>query len=168
MIQATAIEMSLDYLGGLRVSDYEDRDVRRSVFLTMWKTIHAHWKKLWQPKSRLVSKVGIVCLTRFLIDMIVSWSDNEELEIELTDLEDMLLKRRRSSRSWMNGSGPQPGPRPLRADSIQIKAASVWLARSRNCTAMGDTRMSGIRTSTSSTGRESKLNRRNDAKEQRI
>ncbi|HEY4211613.1 MAG TPA: DGQHR domain-containing protein [Steroidobacteraceae bacterium] len=87
MVQATAIELSLDYLAGLGVSEYEDRDVRRSVFLVMWKTIRTHWKSLWKKDSRLVSKVGIFCLTRFIADRITSWADSDDLDIQVTDLE---------------------------------------------------------------------------------
>lgn len=95
MVQATAIEMSLDYIGGLGISEYDDHDVRRSVFLTMWKTVKQHWKPLWKRRSRLVSKVGIVCLTKFVMDMIVKWSENDELEIELTDLEDIVIQTKK-------------------------------------------------------------------------
>ncbi len=89
MVQATAIELSLDYLGGLGVSEYDDRDVRRSVFLTIWKTIRTQWKRLWKKDSRLVSKVGIVCLTRFISDRITNWADSDDLDIEVTDLEEI-------------------------------------------------------------------------------
>lgn len=87
MVQATAIELSLDYLQGLGVSDFDDRDVRRSVFLAIWRVIKARWGSLWRPESRLVSKVGIVCLTRFIADRITNWADSDELDIEVTNLD---------------------------------------------------------------------------------
>ena len=86
MVPATAIELSLDYLGGLGVPEYDDRDVRRSVFLSIWKTIRTDWKSLWKKDCRLVSKVGIICLTRFITDRITNWADSDELDIEVTDL----------------------------------------------------------------------------------
>jgi DGQHR domain-containing protein len=89
MVQATAIQQSLDYLAGLSVPEFDDRDDRRSVFLTIWKTIKAEWPALWHADSRLMSKVGIVCLTRFVADTITSWADSDELDIELTNLEDI-------------------------------------------------------------------------------
>lgn len=89
MVQATAIEMSLTYMGTLGIPEFEDRDVRRSVFLTMWKTIKAHWKKLWKKESRLLSKVGMFCLTRFIVDRIANWADSDQLDIEVTDLEEI-------------------------------------------------------------------------------
>lgn len=87
MIQATAIESSLEYLGGLGLAEFEDRDVRRSVFLVIWKTIKSVWKPLWKPGSRLISKVGIFCLTRLIVDRITNWADSDDLDIEITDLE---------------------------------------------------------------------------------
>jgi len=95
MVQATSIELSLDYLGGLGIPEFEDRDVRRSVFLVMWKTIRAKWSSLWKKDSRLVSKVGIVCLTRFIADRITNWADSDDLDIEVTDLEEIEAQTRK-------------------------------------------------------------------------
>ena len=86
-VQATAIEISLDYLGGLGISDFSDRDVRRSIFLSIWKVIKEKWGDLFKADSRLISKVGIVCLTRFIADRITNWADSDELEIVITDLD---------------------------------------------------------------------------------
>jgi DGQHR domain-containing protein len=92
MVQATAIELSLAYMSGLGLSEFEDRDVMRSVFLTVWRTIQGTWKPLWKKDSRLLSKIGIVCMTRFIVDMIAKWADNDELEIDISDLEDMKIQ----------------------------------------------------------------------------
>lgn len=86
LVQATAIELSLSYMSGLQLAEFEDRDIRRSVFLTIWKTVKVTWPKLWKKDSRLLSKVGIFCLTRFVVDRISQWADNDELDIEVTDL----------------------------------------------------------------------------------
>lgn len=95
MVQATSIELSLDYLGGLGISEFDDRDVRRSVFLTLWKTIKTEWKVLWIKDSRLISKVGIICLTRFIADRITNWADNDDLDIEVTDLEHIEIQTKK-------------------------------------------------------------------------
>jgi DGQHR domain-containing protein len=87
MVQATSIELSLAYLESLGLPDFDDRDVRRSVFLVIWRTIKNHWSELWTKDSRLVSKVGVVCMTRYISNLITSWADNEELDITITDLE---------------------------------------------------------------------------------
>jgi len=87
MVQATSIEISLDYIGGLGIPEYADRDICRSVFLVLWKAVKNEWPSLWIKKSRLVSKVGLICLTRFIADRITSWADNDDLDIEVTDLE---------------------------------------------------------------------------------
>lgn len=86
LVQATAIELSLSYMSGLQLAEFEDRDIRRSVFLTIWRTIKATWPKLWKKESRLLSKVGVFSLTRFVVDRISQWADNDELDIEITDL----------------------------------------------------------------------------------
>ena len=87
MVQATALEASLAYLGNLSVPELEDRDVRRSFFLAVWKAIKETWPDLWVEGSRLISKVGIVCLTRFISETITTWADSDDLQIEVLDLE---------------------------------------------------------------------------------
>lgn len=89
MVQATAIEFSLDYLANLGIAELADRDVRRAVFLAMWRIIKTAWKDLWVPDSRLLSKVGVSCLTRVVIDFIVNWSDNDILKIDISNLDDI-------------------------------------------------------------------------------
>lgn len=86
-IPATAIEQSLEYIGGLGIPEFTDQDIRRSVFLAIWSVIKADWGPLWIKESRLISKVGILSLTRFIIDRITSWADSEDVEIEITDLD---------------------------------------------------------------------------------
>jgi DGQHR domain-containing protein len=87
MVQATAIELSLDYIEGLGVPEFQDRDIRRSVFLSIWRVIRDNWSALWKPQSRLVSKVAVICLTRFICDRITNWADSDDLDIEITNLE---------------------------------------------------------------------------------
>ena len=89
MVQATSIELSLAYIEGLGLPDYDDRDVRRSVFLEIWRTIKKNWPELWVKDSRLVSKVGIICMTRYIMNLITNWADNEDLDITITDLEEI-------------------------------------------------------------------------------
>lgn len=86
VVQATAIELSLSYMSGLQLAEFEDRDIRRSVFLAIWRTVKVTWPKLWKKDSRLLSKVGVFCLTRFVVDRISQWADNDDLDIEVTDL----------------------------------------------------------------------------------
>ena len=49
--------------------------------------IKEEWPKLWVKDSRLISKIGVICLTRFIADLITNWADSDELNIEVTDLE---------------------------------------------------------------------------------
>ena len=95
LVQATGIELCLSYLSGLQLAEFEDRDIRRSVFLTIWKTVRSTWPKLWKKDSRLVSKVGMFCLTRFVVDRISQWADNDELDIEVTDLAEIEAQTKR-------------------------------------------------------------------------
>jgi DGQHR domain-containing protein len=87
LVQASAIESSLSYLGSLSVPELEDRDSRRTVFMTIWKATRRTWPSHWDGNSRLISKVGVICLTRFVIDTISTWADSDRLEIDILDTE---------------------------------------------------------------------------------
>lgn len=135
MVPATSIELALDYLGGLGIAEFEDRDTRRSVFLTVWKAIKSEWGSLWVDKSRLVSKVGIVCLTRFILDLITSWADNDDLEIDLTDLDDikhqtLKILNHMDKRFWTTAwSEKAPGGFDTTQGRDRVLAALVQLHR---------------------------------------
>jgi DGQHR domain-containing protein len=86
IVQPTAIELTLSYMDGLGIAEFSDRDNLRNTFLEIWKTIKAQWTDLWDKESRLISKVGIYCLTRVVVDMMISWADNDEISINLGDL----------------------------------------------------------------------------------
>lgn len=85
LVQATAIESSLNYVEGLRVPEFADSDVRRAFFLTLWREVKKTWPALWREKSRLISKVGIIVLTQYLADTLAKWADSEDIELILTD-----------------------------------------------------------------------------------
>ena len=95
LVPATAIELSLAYLEGLKLPELDDRDTRRSVFVAMWKVIRGAWSSHWVEGSRLVSKVGIVCMTRLVSDLIVRWADNDELKIVVSDLDEIDAQTRK-------------------------------------------------------------------------
>jgi len=48
IVPSTAIELSLDYLEGLKVPEFDDRDVRRAVFLCIWSRVKADWAECWK------------------------------------------------------------------------------------------------------------------------
>jgi hypothetical protein len=52
-------------------------------FFTIWDTVRQKWPEPWtkETKSRLLSKVGIVCMSAYLTDSLVSAYDWGDLDI---------------------------------------------------------------------------------------
>lgn len=61
-------------------------------FLEIWSTVHNSWSSLWnEPTSKLTRKVGIVCMTEYLVSTMVSWSMVPGRNTDLTDLNNVNL-----------------------------------------------------------------------------
>lgn len=91
-IAVNAFEMALMHIANQRIDQVPEgenvsADFVVRFFLELWKTVQATWPTLWtEPGSRLLKKVGVVCMTEFLVDTMVQWSMVPSTEIDLTDL----------------------------------------------------------------------------------
>ncbi len=56
-------------------------------FYAMWKPVKKRWNKAWipMPKSNLLTKVGIVCMTQFLTDALSKMKMYQWDEIDITE-----------------------------------------------------------------------------------
>lgn len=68
---------------GLREFDSEDSVIE--CFFTIWRTIRRFWEDLWVEDSKLLSKVGVVCMTRYLTNLLENAYDLGELDIASID-----------------------------------------------------------------------------------
>lgn len=90
-IPLNAFEMAMLHIATQKIdqmsSDGPNPDFVVRFFLEIWKTIQTKWAPLWtDTSSKLTRKVGIVCMTEYLVDTMISWSMVPGQTIDLTDL----------------------------------------------------------------------------------
>lgn len=94
-IPLNAFEMSLAYIAAKKIdqmgADGPSPDFIVRFFLEMWKTVHAQWHAIWNdPCSKLTGKIGIVCMTEYLVDTMIFWAmvpnQDPSQSLDLTDL----------------------------------------------------------------------------------
>ena len=58
-----------------------------AYFFTVWDAVRSSWPDAWEPetRSRLLSKVGIVCMSAYITDALVSAYDWGDLDISDPD-----------------------------------------------------------------------------------
>ena len=85
-----AFERALQYIESLNLPKLEDPDIQRDFFTAIWKSIEEVWgKKIFEPGCKLTEKVGIVCMTRYVVDRLAAMSDIEDVDLDLADLKDV-------------------------------------------------------------------------------
>jgi DGQHR domain-containing protein len=82
-----AFERALAYIEETRLPKLEDEDIQREFFAAIWSSIANQWPDLFQEKCALTEKVGIICMTRYLVDALASRADIDELDLDLSNFE---------------------------------------------------------------------------------
>lgn len=97
-IVLNAFEMALMHIANQRIEEVPEGDASTPdfvvrFFLEIWITIQEVWPSLWvDPASKLLKKVGVVCMTEFLVDTMIQWSMVpmiDQNKIDLTNLNDV-------------------------------------------------------------------------------
>jgi DGQHR domain-containing protein len=84
-IPPAAIELAIKDIQERSIPEFEDVDIMLEFFFTVWATICNEWSHLWCEGSKLLSKVGIACMTQFVTNSVVSSYDLGEMDV--TDVE---------------------------------------------------------------------------------
>jgi DGQHR domain-containing protein len=87
IVKPTAIETAIKELQDRRIPEFDDDDALIEYFFTIWRSIKETWNDLWNAESRLLEKTGIVCMTQYITNSIVSSYDLGEISV--TDLNDV-------------------------------------------------------------------------------
>ena len=82
-----AIEASIGYIKSLGIGDLDDNDSVDEFFITIWRKISEEWKPIFNNMkgNKLLDKVGIVCLTEFLVRELRSMSINKYTRFSMAD-----------------------------------------------------------------------------------
>jgi DGQHR domain-containing protein len=95
VVTPSAIEASITYIQQKKIKDFESDDVLLEFFYTIWRRIRVRWPELWTPQSRLLTKVGVICMTQYMTDALTSSYDLGLLDISdperVGDLVDEIL-----------------------------------------------------------------------------
>ena len=98
LVRPAAVEQALASISQRNLPDLRDDDPLLEFFFTLWSTAKTKWPELWHTDSRLLSKVGVVTLTSFIIEDLapladrgqVDLSDPSSIEKEVGDILDNL------------------------------------------------------------------------------
>jgi len=84
-----AIESSIGYIKSLRIGDLDDNESVDEFFITIWKVVSKEWSSIFNKNqgNKLLDKVGIVCLTEFLVDELLSLSRNKRTKFSMANPE---------------------------------------------------------------------------------
>jgi DGQHR domain-containing protein len=81
LVLPAAIEQALAAIAQKNLPDLRDDDPLLEFFFTLWSTIKETWPELWHSTSALLSKVGVVTLTAFVIDDLVPLADRDMVNL---------------------------------------------------------------------------------------
>lgn len=82
-----AIETSIAYIQSKNIKELSSEDAAYDFFMTIWDVIKSSWPNTFPNENKLVSKVGIVCLTRYITDAINLLSGYPGNDINIADSE---------------------------------------------------------------------------------
>lgn len=86
-VMPAAIETAIGFIKSLGVGDLDDNESIDEFFITIWSMISTEWKSIFNNNkgNKLLDKVGIVCLTEFLVRELRSMSINKYSKFSMTD-----------------------------------------------------------------------------------
>jgi len=90
-IPVNAFEIAMAFIGRQRIDQTPSSDPNPDFvvrfFIEVWKTVAEKWADTWSDEvSKLTTKVGVICMTEFLVDTLVNWSTSPTADFDLTDL----------------------------------------------------------------------------------
>lgn len=91
VIVPAAIEAGIAYIQSKKFRQLADEDAAYELFIAMWSTIKLNWKLAFAKDSKLLTKVGIATMTRYLtesIDFLASYSDQK---INISNADDVSI-----------------------------------------------------------------------------
>jgi DGQHR domain-containing protein len=79
VIVPAAIEAMASEAKSLGFGELEDLDSLNAFLIAMWTVIKEEWAHLFVHNSKLLSKVGLTCMTQFVCSTIKTWARNPRL-----------------------------------------------------------------------------------------
>jgi len=140
IVLPAAIEASINYIQQQKVKQLESDDVLIEFFYAIWQIVKKQWPSLWHKESRLLKKVGILGLTRYITDALVASYDWGQLDISDPEQIKKHVKKLLSNQekrfwevAWKPSSYDTTAGRALVVDSLvqisrNLRADDLWYA----------------------------------------
>lgn len=138
IVVPASIEASIALIQQQKVREFASEDVLLEFFFTIWRTVKASWPDLWKPNSRLLGKVGIICMTQYMTDTLIASYDLGRLDVSDPDQVAKLVTELLSYQekkfwqvAWTSASYDTKAGRALIVDSLiqigrNIRAGVPW------------------------------------------
>jgi hypothetical protein len=85
-----AFERSLQYIESLNLPKLDDYDIQRDFFISIWKAIVAAWSDTaFSDDCKLTAKVGVICMTRLVVDRLAAMADLDEMDLDLSNFSEV-------------------------------------------------------------------------------
>ena len=81
LVLPAAVEQGLGIIAQKNLPDLADDDALLEFFFTLWNAVKNVWPSLWRRDSKLLSKVGVVTLTTFVIDDLTPLADRGSIDL---------------------------------------------------------------------------------------
>ncbi|RJQ27554.1 DGQHR domain-containing protein [Candidatus Parcubacteria bacterium] len=132
IVVPASIETSLSYIQQQKLKQFESEDVLMDFYYGIWGTIKEKWGDIWNNQSKLLSKVGVVCMTEYMTDALVASYDLGILDIADPDgvknsVQNLLETQRKEfwSTEWTSTSYDTRAGREIIKDSLIQVARNV-------------------------------------------
>ncbi|WP_426127911.1 DGQHR domain-containing protein [Pararhizobium sp. PWRC1-1] len=79
IVAPSAIESMAAEVRSLGFGELEDLDSVNAFLIAMWSVIKEEWPDLFVKGSKLMSKVGLICITQFVCTTMKTWARNPHL-----------------------------------------------------------------------------------------
>jgi hypothetical protein len=140
LVLPASVEQALGIIAQKNLPDLADDDALLEFFFTLWDAVKDVWPSLWYRGSRLLSKVGVVTLTTFVIDDLtpladrgsIDLSDPDALKVEVSNILDNLTPAFWTS-EWTAKSLDTSAGRRLVIDALtqvrrNVRRGNPWYA----------------------------------------
>jgi hypothetical protein len=140
LVFPSSLEAAIGYIQQKKVKQFESEDVLLEFVNAVWGTIKERWPDLWVRGSRLVGKVGIICMTEYVTDALVASYDWGQLDIAdpgaVQEMVNELLSHQEKSiwtAPWVAGSYDTRAGRTLVVEGLvqiarNIRSDETWYA----------------------------------------
>lgn len=86
LVLPAAVEQSLGTVAQKNLPDLADDDALLEFFFTLWRSVQEAWPGIWVKGGKLLSKVGVVTLTSFIVDDLTPLADRGSIDLADPDV----------------------------------------------------------------------------------